>query len=155
MFSPSSTLQLRLAMVTTELDSLRKCHEEGIAANTGEKAVLRDAANRLNKEIKKAKKELKIARRKGQTADKSRAELEKASNNVSRLRICTNRIIQELSHAKRSIGELERNLHTERTRLAGMGSENVQALKSKEKILERLRETERVCVPVALTFDMS
>ena len=35
-------------------------------------------------------------------------------------------------------------MHSERARLHGLSSDNVQALKQKERILDRLRDTERV-----------
>ena len=70
---------MRLTLVTAELESLRKRHEEALATKSGEKAVLRDAASRLNKEIRRAKEELRIAQKKGQSAEKSKAELERVS----------------------------------------------------------------------------
>ena len=137
---------MRLTLVTAELESLRKRHEEAIATTSGEKAMLRDAASRLNSEIRRAKEELRIAQKRGQTAEKSKAELERVRSLRYHSRYCSRStcLLQELSNAKRSISDLERDLHSERARLHGLSSDNAQALKQKERILDRLRDTERV-----------
>lgn len=138
---------MRLTLVTAELESLRKRHEEAIATTSGEKAILRDAATRLNSEIRRAKEELRIAQKRGQTAEKSKAELERVRQLVVAIFAVLGLrfyYLQELTSAKRAIIDLERNLHSERARLHGLSSDNIQALKQKERILEKLKDTERV-----------
>ena len=66
-------------MVTAELEALRKQRDDELASSSGEKAVLRDATNRLNVEIKHAKEELKAAQERGYKAEKSRKELQQVS----------------------------------------------------------------------------
>lgn len=48
-----------------------------MASSRDEKNVLRDAANRLNAEVKRVKDELSEAQSKGRKAEKSKAELQK------------------------------------------------------------------------------
>lgn len=78
-FSPNVSLQVRLGVVTAELESLRKRRDEELASSFGEKAVLRDTANRLNIEIRRAQEELRAAQKRDYTAEKTKAELQQVN----------------------------------------------------------------------------
>ena len=69
-------------MVTAELEALRRQRDEEAVHSSGEKAVLRDTANRLNIEIQRAREELKAAQKRGHLAEKSKAELEKVCSQL-------------------------------------------------------------------------
>ncbi|KAL5513309.1 hypothetical protein ACEPAH_3707 [Sanghuangporus vaninii] len=122
----NATLQFRLAAVTAELESLKKQRDEELVSSSGEKAMLRDATNRLNIEIKRAKEELKAAEKRGHMAERSKSELQK-----------------ELTRARKIIDDLEYYLQSERSRLCTMDLENSNALREKERILQKLHETEQ------------
>ncbi|KAL5492538.1 hypothetical protein ACEPAI_3985 [Sanghuangporus weigelae] len=124
--STNAALQFRLAAVTAELGSLKKQRDEELVSSSGEKAMLRDATNRLNIEIKRAKKELKAAEQRGHMAERSKSELQK-----------------ELTRARKIIDDLEYYLQSERSRLRTMDLENSNALREKERILQKLHETEQ------------
>ena len=51
---------------------------------------------------------------------------------------------QELAKARRFINDLEFSLESERSRLRAISEENSKATKERERILDKLRETEEV-----------
>ena len=51
---------------------------------------------------------------------------------------------QELTQAKRTITDLEYHFQSEKTELRRISSEHTKALKEREKIAEKLKETEQV-----------
>lgn len=64
-------------MVTAELEALRRQRDEEMTSSSGERAMLRCAASRLNIEITHARAELRTAQKRSHLAEKSRAELQK------------------------------------------------------------------------------
>lgn len=107
--------------------------------------MLRDTANRLNIEIRRAQEELRAAQKRDHTAEKTKAELQQV--NISLLAFSGRKLklhIQELTKARQAIDDLEYHLQSERSRLRAVNSENTSASKEKEKILQKLRETEQV-----------
>lgn len=69
----------RVKELTSELEQLRQKKDSEQLTLKGENAVLKDATRRLNSEIASTKRELKLAVEQGQTAERSRAEIQKVS----------------------------------------------------------------------------
>jgi hypothetical protein len=89
----------------------------------GEKAVLQDAANRMNMEVRSAKDE---AKRAAEVGRRSRADT------------------REIEKAKAVIADLEAELQAERTRLRQMSTEQNRVQREKGGITRQLQRTEAV-----------
>ena len=106
----------------------------------GDKAVLKDAANRLNLQMQDAQKR----------AEQKERHHEKARNGV--LDVCffilfvecffNSSNLQELDEAKRTIADLEEGLKAERSRLRVLTVEETRIEREKENVLLQLRRTE-------------
>jgi hypothetical protein len=90
----------------------------------GEKAVLQDAANRMNMEVRSAKDE---ANRAAEASRRPRADT------------------REIEKAKAVIADLEADLQAERTRLRQMSTEQNRVQREKSGITRQLQRTEAVC----------
>ncbi|KAG5725048.1 hypothetical protein E4T56_gene12404 [Termitomyces sp. T112] len=121
----SEALRADLQSVNAHLEALKKewVHERRILI--GEKAVLQDATNRLNAQMKTTKDEMR------KVVESSRAA-EKTAINVQ----------EELDKAKRVIADLEADLKSERSQLRGLTAKQNQIRREKAGILSQLQRTE-------------
>ncbi|KAI0692519.1 hypothetical protein BC835DRAFT_1508673 [Cytidiella melzeri] len=87
----------------------------------GENTTLKDAASRLNAEVRQAKDEIKRY-----------SETERGAAGMQ----------GELERAKRMVADLEAQLKSERSRLRGFATEQTQAERQKEEVILQLRRTE-------------
>ncbi|KAI0788909.1 hypothetical protein C8Q75DRAFT_879628 [Abortiporus biennis] len=121
----SEKLRSDLRAVNDHLASMKQQWETERRKLLGENAVLQDAAQRLNAEVRNAKSEIQ------RYADSERAgERSKAA------------VQNELDKAKRTVEELEAELSSERSRLRSLNTEQTQAERQKEKLNLQLRRTE-------------
>ncbi|KAH9940729.1 uncharacterized protein BXZ73DRAFT_42510 [Epithele typhae] len=121
----SETLRSELKEVNTHLDTMKRSWEEERKRLLGEKAVLQDAATRLNAEIRDAKSELRKHATAERASDRARASAQ-----------------DELDHAKKVMEELEAELKDERSRLRALTSEQTKAQREKDKVERELRRAE-------------
>ncbi|KAJ7879992.1 hypothetical protein B0H14DRAFT_2708159 [Mycena olivaceomarginata] len=91
----------------------------------GEKAVLQDAANRLNVKVHEAEEEVRMVAETKKAGEKLRVGVE-----------------AELDEARRVISDLETNLKSERSRLRVLSTEQDRVQREKENILLQLQRTE-------------
>ncbi|OAX40162.1 hypothetical protein K503DRAFT_738032 [Rhizopogon vinicolor AM-OR11-026] len=117
----SEALRLDLRAVNQQLDSMKQRWEDEKRQLLGEKAVLQDAANRMNMEVRNAKDEAKRAAEGGR---RSRADT------------------REIEKAKAVIADLEAELQAERTRLRQMSTEQNRVQREKGGITRQLQRTE-------------
>ncbi|KAJ6498301.1 hypothetical protein DFH09DRAFT_334683 [Mycena vulgaris] len=121
----SEALRADLHSVNSHLSKMKKAWEEEKKKLLGEKAVLQDAANRLNVKVRTAEEEARMI-----------AETKKAGE---RLRVG---VEGELEEAKRVISDLEADLKSERSRLRGLSTEQNRVQREKENVLLQLQRTE-------------
>ncbi|KAF8902351.1 hypothetical protein CPB84DRAFT_1961582 [Gymnopilus junonius] len=121
----SEALKANLQSVNQHLDELKKQWETEKKRLLGEKAILEDAANRLNGQIKSTKEEVRKAAENNRTGDRAKANLEK-----------------ELEKARRTISVLESELSSERSRLRSMITEQERVQREKKQILTDMQRTE-------------
>ncbi|KIJ96822.1 hypothetical protein K443DRAFT_124322 [Laccaria amethystina LaAM-08-1] len=114
----SEALRADVMSLNAHLDSLKKQWEEEKKQLLGEKAVLQDAATRLNVQVKTAN-------------DEARKATETSK------RTCRAR---ELEHPKQTISELEAALSLERAQLRSFSAE--QDHMAREKVMTQLKRTE-------------
>ncbi|KAG1881054.1 hypothetical protein F4604DRAFT_1992869 [Suillus subluteus] len=117
----SEALRLDLHAVNKELDTMKQRWEEEKRHLLGERAVLQDAANRMNTEIRSAKDE---AKRATEASRRSRADT------------------REVERAKAVIADLEAELQAERTRLRQMSTEQDRVQREKSVVARQLQRTE-------------
>ncbi|KAJ7255461.1 hypothetical protein B0H12DRAFT_533693 [Mycena haematopus] len=123
----SEALRADLHSVNSQLAKMKKQWEEERQKLLGEKAVLQDAANRLNAKVHKAEEEVRIV-----------AEIKKAGE---KLRVGFE---SELEDARRVISDLETDLKAERSRLRALSTEQNRVQREKENVLLQLQRTETV-----------
>ncbi|KAI0339572.1 hypothetical protein BDW22DRAFT_1399775 [Trametopsis cervina] len=114
-------LRADLQAVNTQLASMKQQWDSERRRLLGENATLKDAASRLNAEVRQVKDEVKRY---------SETERGKAGMQA------------ELDKAKRMVGDLEAQLKSERSRLRGFTTEQNQAERQKEEVVLQLRRTE-------------
>ncbi|KAG2137608.1 uncharacterized protein EDB93DRAFT_1106565 [Suillus bovinus] len=117
----SEALRLDLHAVNKKLDTMKQRWEEEKRHLLGEKAVLQDAANRMNMEVRNAKDE---AKRATEASRRSRADT------------------REVEKAKAVIADLEAELQAERTRLRQMSVEQECVQREKSVVARQLQRTE-------------
>ncbi|KAG2345767.1 hypothetical protein BDR05DRAFT_960035 [Suillus weaverae] len=117
----SEALRLDLHAVNKELDTMKQRWEEEKRHLLGERAVLQDAANRMNMEVRSAKDE---AKRAAEASRRSRADT------------------REVEKAKAVIADLEAELQAERTRLRQMSTEQNRVQREKSVVARQLQRTE-------------
>ncbi|KII85948.1 hypothetical protein PLICRDRAFT_114966 [Plicaturopsis crispa FD-325 SS-3] len=118
----SEALRANLQSVNAQLDNMKRQWEEEKRQLLGEKAVLQDAADKLNHQVRVAKDEVKKTERAG---EKARVGLQ-----------------GELDKAKRAIADLESDLTAERARLRALGTEQHRVHRDKEDIVLQMQRTE-------------
>ncbi|KAK7025162.1 PACT-coil-coil domain-containing protein [Favolaschia claudopus] len=121
----SEALRSDLHSVNYQLAKMKKQWEEEKQKLLGEKAVLQDAANRLNAKVDKAEEEVRIVAETKKAGEKLRVGIE-----------------SELEEARRIISELETDLKSERSRLRALSTEQNRAQREKENVLLQLQRTE-------------
>ncbi|KAG6831612.1 hypothetical protein H0H87_004674 [Tephrocybe sp. NHM501043] len=121
----SEALRADLQAVNAQLDAMKKEWSQERRTLLGEKAVLQDAANRLNAQMKTAKEEMRKAAEIGRAG-------EQAVTNVQ----------EELDKAKRVIADLEADLKSERSQLRTLTTKQNQVHREKAGILSQLQRTE-------------
>ncbi|KAG6908885.1 hypothetical protein DXG01_002863 [Tephrocybe rancida] len=121
----SEALRADLQSVNTHLETMKKEWSQERRTLRGEKAVLQDATNRLNAQMKAAKEDIKKAAETGRAG-------ERAATNVQ----------EELDMAKRVIAELEADLKSERSQLRALTTKQNQIQREKAGILSQLQRTE-------------
>jgi hypothetical protein len=127
--------------VNRELTLMKKKWDEERRQLLGDKAVLKDAANRLNLQMQDAQKR----------AEQKERQHEKARNGVLDVWLffilfvecfSDSSDLQELDEAKRTIADLEEGLKAERSRLRVLTVEETRIEREKENVLLQLRRTE-------------
>ncbi|KAF7308394.1 PACT-coil-coil domain-containing protein [Mycena chlorophos] len=122
----TDALRSDLRSVNANLNKMKKQWEEEKERLLGEKAVLQDAANRLNVKARTAEDEARqAAAATKRSADKVKAGIE-----------------GELDQARRTISELEADLKAERSRLRASSAEQTRAQRERENVLAQLQRTE-------------
>lgn len=119
----SDALRLDLQVVNQQLDAMKLRWDNEKRQLLGEKAVLQDAANRMNMEVRSAKDEAKRATEAGRRSRVDTREIEKA---------------------RAVIADLEAELQAERTRLRQMSTEQNRVQREKSGITRQLQRTEAV-----------
>ncbi|KAG6902546.1 hypothetical protein C0995_014935 [Termitomyces sp. Mi166 len=121
----SEALRTDLLSVNAHLEALKKQWSQERKALLGEKAVLQDATNRLNAQIKTAKEEMKKVVESGWVAEKTAINVQ-----------------EELDKAKRVIADLEVDLKSERSQLRALTTKQNEIQREKAGILSQLQRTE-------------
>ncbi|KAJ6514991.1 hypothetical protein C8R47DRAFT_1190230 [Mycena vitilis] len=121
----SEALRSDLHSVNSHLAKMKKQWEEEKQKLIGEKAVLQDAANRLNVQVHKAEEEVKMVAETKKAGEKLRVGVE-----------------SELEEARRVISDLETDLKSERSRLRALSTEQNRVQREKENVLLQLQRTE-------------
>ncbi|KAJ4474994.1 hypothetical protein J3R30DRAFT_633332 [Lentinula aciculospora] len=121
----SDALRANLRTVNSQLQETKKQWEDEKRKLLGEKAVLQDAASRLNAEAQDAKAEASKA-----------SEAQKVNGRIRQ------DIQGDLEKARHIITELERDLKAERSRLRAMTTEQSRVNREKEQIFVQLQRTE-------------
>ncbi|KZT69318.1 hypothetical protein DAEQUDRAFT_745317 [Daedalea quercina L-15889] len=121
----SETLRAQLQEVNAQLASMKQQWDDEKCQLLGEKAVLQDAAHRLNSEIRDTKRELKKLVDTGKAGEHARASVQ-----------------EELDHARHVIDELENELTAERARLRTLSTEQSRVQRQKDEVAFQLRRTE-------------
>ncbi|KAJ3917416.1 hypothetical protein F5877DRAFT_44671 [Lentinula edodes] len=121
----SDALRENLRTVNSQLQETKKQWEDEKRKLLGEKAVLQDAANRLNAEVR----DIKVEASKASEAQKMNGRLRQD-------------IQGDLEKARRTITELESDLKAERARLRNMTAEQSRVDREKEQIFVQLQRAE-------------
>ncbi|KAF7370481.1 PACT-coil-coil domain-containing protein [Mycena sanguinolenta] len=121
----SEALRADLRSLNSQLAKMKTQWDEEKRKLLGEKAVLQDAANRLNVKVNKAEQEVRMVEENKKAGDKLRVGVE-----------------SELEDARRVISELESDLKSERSRLRALSTEQDRVRRDKENILLQLQRTE-------------
>ncbi|KAH7922630.1 hypothetical protein BV22DRAFT_645250 [Leucogyrophana mollusca] len=121
----SEALRVDLQSVNRQLSSMKKQWDDEKRQLLGEKAVLQDAANRMNLEVRNAKDEVKKIVETEKATRRSRADTQ-----------------GEAERAKMAIADLESELQAERARLRQMTTEQNKIKREKGDIARQLQRTE-------------
>ncbi|KAJ7696511.1 hypothetical protein B0H17DRAFT_1158623 [Mycena rosella] len=121
----SEALRADLHSVNSHLSRMKKQWEDEKKKLLGEKAVLQDAANRLNLKVRTAEEEVRMVAETKKAGEKLRVGVE-----------------GELEEAKRVISDLEADLKSERSRLRALSTEQNRVEREKENVLLQLQRTE-------------
>ncbi|KAJ8079575.1 hypothetical protein PM082_011162 [Marasmius tenuissimus] len=121
----SEALKANLQSVNAQLADLKNQWDKERRQLEGEKVVLQDAANRLNKQVRETRDEFNKA-----------SELQKVDSNLRQ------DLRTELDKAKQTISSLEENLKIERARIRSMNAEQNRVAKEKDEVLLQLQRTQ-------------
>ncbi|KAG9313115.1 hypothetical protein JVU11DRAFT_6565 [Chiua virens] len=118
-------LRVELQNVNAQLDTMKKQWKDEKRQLLGEKAVLQDAANRMNIEVRNAKQEVKKALEAERESRRSRADTQ-----------------GEAEKAKEIVADLEAELQAERMRLRKMSTEQERLQREIGEVARQLQRTE-------------
>ncbi|KAF8238118.1 hypothetical protein L208DRAFT_1243498 [Tricholoma matsutake] len=121
----SEALRANLWSVNSHLETMKKEWEDERRNLVGEKAVLQDAANRLNMKVQTAKEETKKAAESEHAKEKLKAGIQ-----------------GDLDKAKKVISDLEASLKAERSQLRALTTEQNRMQREKADVLTQLQRTE-------------
>ncbi|KZT21623.1 hypothetical protein NEOLEDRAFT_744493 [Neolentinus lepideus HHB14362 ss-1] len=121
----SEALRVSLRAVNEELETMKKQWYEEKKHLLGEKAILQDAAHRLNLQVAEAHSESKKVMQDQRAHERARSSLE-----------------TELDKTKKTVLDLEEELRAERSRLRGLTSERGRIEREKDDIALQLHRTE-------------
>ncbi|KIK90884.1 hypothetical protein PAXRUDRAFT_831297 [Paxillus rubicundulus Ve08.2h10] len=121
----SEALRLELHSVNAHLDVMKKQWQDEKRQLLGEKAVLQDAANRMDTEVRNAKDEARRATEAERASRRSRADTQ-----------------GEAERAKSVIADLEAELQAERMRLRQMSTEQERLQREVGEVARQLQRTE-------------
>ncbi|KAL0576236.1 hypothetical protein V5O48_005746 [Marasmius crinis-equi] len=121
----SEALKANLRSVNDQLAEMKKYWDEERRQLQGEKNVLQDATNRLNKQVRETREEFSKASELQKVDTKLRQDLQ-----------------SELDKAKHTISSLEENLKLERARIRSMNAEQNRVAKEKDEVLLQLQRTQ-------------
>ncbi|KAJ7180785.1 hypothetical protein C8R46DRAFT_885504 [Mycena filopes] len=121
----SEALRADIHSVNSHLGKMKKQWEEEKQKLLGEKAVLQDAANRLNIKVRTAEEEVRTVAETKKAGEKLRVGIE-----------------GELEEARRVISDLETDLKAERSRLRALSTEQDRVQRDKDNVLLQLQRTE-------------
>ncbi|KAH0836767.1 hypothetical protein J3R83DRAFT_8515 [Lanmaoa asiatica] len=121
----SEALRVELHNVNAQLDTMRKQWRDEKRQLLGEKAVLQDAANRMNIEVRNAKQEVRKAVEAEREGRRSKADTQ-----------------EEAEKAKAVIADLEAELQAERLRLRKMSTEQDRLQREIGDVARQLQRTE-------------
>ncbi|KAJ7043757.1 hypothetical protein C8F04DRAFT_1366949, partial [Mycena alexandri] len=121
----SEALRADIHSVNSHLAKMKKQWEEEKHKLLGEKAVLQDAANRLNIKVRTAEEEARAVTETKKAGEKLRVGIE-----------------GELEEARRVISDLETDLKSERSRLRALSTEQDRVQRDKDNVLLQLQRTE-------------
>lgn len=136
----TEVLRQNLQAVNEELADLRRKWQEEKMQLVNEKAVLQDAANRLNAQVKEEARRLAETERK---SEKKRLTVENVSRSVTPGCVSV-KGQQELENARRNIQELEGELKLERARLRNLNTQQNRMQRDRDELLNQLKRTESV-----------
>ncbi|KAG5644884.1 hypothetical protein DXG03_007525 [Asterophora parasitica] len=140
----SEALRSDLQSVNSHLETMKKEWEQERRTILGEKAVLQDATNRLNAQMKTAKEEMKKVVEGGRAGERVVVGVQSVSREIGQLasRFIDFDKLQELDKAKRVITDLEATLKAERTQLRALTTEQNRVQREKSEVLSQLQRTE-------------
>ncbi|TFK53458.1 hypothetical protein OE88DRAFT_1676650 [Heliocybe sulcata] len=121
----SETLRANLQAVNGELEAMKAQWAEERKQLLGEKAVLQDAAKRLNLQVAEAQSQAKQVKQDHRSQERTKSSLQ-----------------AELDQTKKTVLDLEEELKAERSRLRGLTSERGRVERQKDDILLQLHRTE-------------
>lgn len=144
-------LQTALQHVNKELSGLKIQWVSERQALVGEKEALRNAADRLNAEIKaeaaERRRAIEMAKGLKDEAAREKALLQVVSVHIMSYLVSGadgDCITQELDSARASISTLESDLRQERARLRTLTAEQTRVFRDKGEVLNKLEQTESV-----------
>jgi chromosome segregation ATPase len=143
----SEALKANLQAVNHHLDELKMQWETEKSRLLGEKAILQDAANRLNSEIKNTKSEVKKVSEGSRMITAAKANVQNVSDyffGITSISETLRMAMQELSKAKETIAVLEKELGSERSRLRSMVVEQERMQHEKKRVLTDMQRNETV-----------
>ncbi|KAF9224049.1 hypothetical protein BS17DRAFT_880101 [Gyrodon lividus] len=121
----SEALRLELQNVNAQLDVMKNQWHDEKRQLLGEKAVLQDAANRMNTEVRNAKDEARRATEAERASRRSRADTQ-----------------EEAEKAKSVVADLEGELQAERMRLRQMSTEQERLQREIGEVARQLQRTQ-------------
>ncbi|CAA7269241.1 unnamed protein product [Cyclocybe aegerita] len=139
----SEALKANIQAVNNHLEQLKKQWEHEKEKLMGEKAVLENAANRLNGQVKSSQEQARKVAESSRAVDKAKANAQNVGNILTvSLNGLTAIDFQELEKAKQTILVLENELTSERSRLRALVAEQERKEREKKQILVDMQRAE-------------
>lgn len=145
----SEALRANLQSVNSHLEAMKKEWGDEKRKLVGEKAVLQDAAHRLNVQVRTAKEEAKKVVESGHAKEKLKAGIQGVR--IEKMLVWKIlRCVQDLDKAKEVIADLEASLKAERSQLRALTTEQNRMQREKVDVLTQLKRTESVSLEIVL-----